>query len=328
LQLLWKRTLSKYPSLPGVIDGIISSPAIAADGTILVGAGDGLHAINAGGTASWVYPTDSPVDASPAIGVDGTIFVSESSGVFHAIKPDGTRRWSAPFGVDRASSPLLGPDGTLYVAAGQELKALSASGNLIWSFSLPARARSSPALTPDLSVVIGDEKGTLHVIDAPGVLRFSVALTPGKAIEGAPAIDGPGNLAIVGDAGTAFLLDRTGAKLASHDTPIWLRASPGVQADGRVIFAGNSVFTLDSSGKLPWETPLVSFSWGAPAIDAAGTIFLSTGFVALAFSPGGAKTWQSAPMGFVCSSPAIGGDGHLLVASVVSDTSVLFAYGP
>ena len=64
-----------------------SSPAIGADGTVYVGAGDGnLYAINPGGTIKWSYLTGKPVDSSPAIASDGRVYVGSWDGKLYAFR--------------------------------------------------------------------------------------------------------------------------------------------------------------------------------------------------------------------------------------------------
>ena len=53
---------------------IISSPAIAPDGTIYIGSGNGfLYAILPNGKLKWKYETGGAIAGSPAIGSDGTV---------------------------------------------------------------------------------------------------------------------------------------------------------------------------------------------------------------------------------------------------------------
>jgi outer membrane protein assembly factor BamB len=106
---------------------IRSSPAIGADGTIYVGAGNVvgglvgsllecgyLHALNPDGTLKWKFETLGSVDLSPAIGADGTIYVEDDFRLY-ALNPDGTSKWKFKLGNRGSSSPAIGPDGTIYV---------------------------------------------------------------------------------------------------------------------------------------------------------------------------------------------------------------------
>ena len=59
----------------------LSSPALAADGTIYLGADDNrLYAINSSnGALKWSYATGGEIETYPAIGADGTIYVGSRS---------------------------------------------------------------------------------------------------------------------------------------------------------------------------------------------------------------------------------------------------------
>ncbi len=92
------------------------APAIADDGTVYVGNGDGLYAVDGQtGTVKPGFPFSSAdVDSAPAIGGDGTIFFGTSDGSFYAVTPNGTLRAKVTTGGRISSSPAIGPDGTVY----------------------------------------------------------------------------------------------------------------------------------------------------------------------------------------------------------------------
>ncbi len=92
-----------------------AAPAIAADGTLYVGHGDGLRAVDgATGTVKWLFHT-ADVTSSPAIGGDGTIFFGVKDGTFYALNPAGTLRFKIATGGQVSGSPAIASDGTVYV---------------------------------------------------------------------------------------------------------------------------------------------------------------------------------------------------------------------
>jgi len=98
--------------------GVVSSPAIGADGTIYLGSNDGsLYAINPDGTLKWTFPTKGAVHSRPAIGPDGTIYVGSWDHYLYAINQDGSLKWAFSAKGEVLSSPTVGPDGTIYVAS-------------------------------------------------------------------------------------------------------------------------------------------------------------------------------------------------------------------
>ena len=97
---------------------VLSSPAIASDGTIYVGSDDNyLYAINPDGTLKWRYQIGWKVESSPAIASDGTIYVGSDDNYLYAINPDGTLKWQYRTGGDIHSSPAIASDGTIYVGS-------------------------------------------------------------------------------------------------------------------------------------------------------------------------------------------------------------------
>ncbi len=97
---------------------IMSTPAIAKDGTIYFGTFYGkFYAANPGGTIKWSFDAEKELDSSAAIGADGTIYFGSNSGIFYALNPDGTEKWHYNTKSSIASSPAIGSDGTVYVGA-------------------------------------------------------------------------------------------------------------------------------------------------------------------------------------------------------------------
>jgi outer membrane protein assembly factor BamB len=65
---------------------ILGSATIDANGTVLIGAGDGnLYVLDSSGKELWRHQTGTNISASPAIGDEGAIYVSSFDGYLHAI---------------------------------------------------------------------------------------------------------------------------------------------------------------------------------------------------------------------------------------------------
>jgi len=90
-----------------------AAPAVALDGTVYVGNGDGLYALDgATGAKLWVSSCGD-VTSSPAIGADGTIFFGCGDDIFYAVNPDGSLKFKITTGGPISSSPAIAPDGTV-----------------------------------------------------------------------------------------------------------------------------------------------------------------------------------------------------------------------
>ena len=78
-------------------NGTRSSPAIGPDGTVYVGSGFKLYAINGkSGVKLWEFVTGHDVSSSPAIGSDGTVYVG-SDNKLYAIKTDSKDLANSPW---------------------------------------------------------------------------------------------------------------------------------------------------------------------------------------------------------------------------------------
>jgi outer membrane protein assembly factor BamB len=88
--------------------------------------------------------------SSPSIAADGTIYVptgnvvTDTVGFLYAINPDGTLKWRYQFaGLPSSSTAAIADDGTIYVhmngnegniAAPEKLYAINSDGSLKWMF--------------------------------------------------------------------------------------------------------------------------------------------------------------------------------------------------
>jgi hypothetical protein len=94
--------------------GILSSPAIGADGAIYVGSGDSnLYAVSANGVRKWAFKADTPVGI-PAIADAGTIYVRAGENLY-AVDTNGAKKWVFSLGAGPAA-PAIAKDGTVYIS--------------------------------------------------------------------------------------------------------------------------------------------------------------------------------------------------------------------
>jgi outer membrane protein assembly factor BamB len=288
------------------------TPAIRADGTVLVGAqtepgaiGE-LYAVSFTGALVWTYDTtrgDNLAPPSPSIGDDGTIYISAGYHLY-AVHPDGSLAWQADAGDEYVIVPAIGPDGTVYVGGQYGLQAFTPAGTQSWAFGpcadVVAECTSQETVADDGTIVT--TMATLsQAPDAPGYLLVAVRPDGTQAWSLDLSVMGVG--AAVGADGTIFV--PTGYDLAS--------ISPG--------------------GQQNWASALPGAGGGAaPVIDAAGTLYLGTsawteaapcgdpceelsGAGLQAFRADGTVAWVFEP-DTAFASPAIGADGTLYAAAV------------
>ncbi|MSU62969.1 MAG: hypothetical protein EXS31_11350 [Pedosphaera sp.] len=99
-------------------------PVIGNDGSIYIGSTAGLYNFTSGGERKWVYARNLQFQSTPAIAADGTIYVGADDGpsgsgeeFLHAINPDGSIQWKFPTGMSGQfySSPTIWTNGTVIV---------------------------------------------------------------------------------------------------------------------------------------------------------------------------------------------------------------------
>lgn len=264
--------------LPGQI---MSSPALARDGTIYVTTNQGvLHALTPEGAPRWSYSgAGGQIRGSPTVAPDGTIYQAFADGRLHAINPDGSGRWSVLLGAGgfyaAGASPALGLDGTIYAPEISEqpdqLYAVTPAGQIRWHVPVGQSLESSAVVTPSGDILFGGRRlspegtavgsvswGSWGVTLGPGDRVYSgyagqlVASTVAGAFGWAaavpssgpppPIVGGNGMLYGVGwDPNTAFIVSPTGV-LLSQDPESRGLDTPAIGADGTIYAAhGNGI---------------------------------------------------------------------------------------
>ncbi|MFH0777825.1 MAG: PQQ-binding-like beta-propeller repeat protein [Candidatus Eisenbacteria bacterium] len=360
------RTAFSGPAVPTVKwvftaqDGIVSSPARSADGTIYVGAGwnmfgstdSSLYAINSDGSLKWCFTVDEGVFSSPAIGPDGTIYFGSLDEYFYAVEDSvtyGKLKWRADLGSPVFSSPVVGADGTIYVGSlNFNLYAIRPNGTFKWAYPTGWCVFSSPAIGPDGAIYFGSKDEHLYVLEDSLTyckLRWKYAtgqFYDGHLVDSSPAIGPDGTLYVGTDPYGAygktpvpvdtvfFAVKPDGSlkwKFAMEDGA---ESSPAIGPDGTIYvgsYDGNLYAIRDegSAGVLEWSFPTRGPVDGSPTVDGCGTIYFGSRDSTLyALNPDGTLRWAfPAGAGIECS-PTIDENGILYVGTF--DGS-LYAFG-
>jgi outer membrane protein assembly factor BamB len=346
----------------GNADRVEGSPIVGPDGTVYIGADNGMVFALDGTTGNVLWATTiqaAGADSTPALGADGSLDVGAGHDVAALDAATGAVKWRFATAGDVEPSPALAPDGTLYFGAddGRAYAVNSTDGTLKWSFSFPdgSDTDSSPALGADGTVYIGSDKGTFYAINGQdGALKWAF-LASGE-ISGAPAI---------GKNGAVFVCSLNSAKTESVCYAIdglsgiqrWAVPHPSqsapsaaIGADGTVFVTGVAlpgvidglpveqravVWALDErTGIQKWEQALEPGSTGVTAvsIDGAGILYMQAeralgggiGKLSALEPVTGGILWEFVTNGSSNSSPAIGADGTVYVGS---DDGRVYAIG-
>ncbi len=157
----WKPTLGPVAGSPAISDDGTTVYVGSFDGHV--------HAYDTRrGRQRWSFAARDHFYASPALAEDGTIVIGSADGTMYALNPDGTLRWAFDTLEPIRSSASIDGAGNIYFGSSDgKLYALSADGAKLWTFDTTESDRNdlngSPAIAKD-GVVIGGEAGVLHFV--------------------------------------------------------------------------------------------------------------------------------------------------------------------
>ncbi len=150
-------------------------PVLGADGAVYVACGRQLYALNADGSQRWVLAFSSSLVSSPALAADGTLYLAQTSAIaveniFWAVSPDGVIKWGYPSGGETwRPSPLVDGAGTVYTALGNygAMYAFNPDGTVQWM--LPTCIETgAPALGADGVLYFGSKWGMVYAVGPGG----------------------------------------------------------------------------------------------------------------------------------------------------------------
>lgn len=317
------------------------------------------------GVLRWRFPTSGRVESSPAIAANGTILVGSGalgseSGHLYGINPDGTEHTRFTPGAEVVSSPTIAKDGSIYVGADDDsLDAFNSDGTLKWSFFEGAPILSSPAIGSDGTIYIGSDADDLLAVTPAGGFKWAFS-NDSSGTETSPAIGADGTIYVVSYFGTLYAVnpdgsEKWGSTILPPDLTPFPGSSPAIGADG-TIYAGGSVGPGNANGVLyainpdgtqkwiagPWvgncniAEATFSIVTSTPAIGKDGTVYV--GVTARSITgPDCGGLWAISADGFaewsftspnaasldVISSPAIGKDGTIYFGSAEGNVYAL-----
>ncbi len=328
---------------------IITSPVIGPDGTIFVGSKKGkLYAVNSDGSKKWSYKDDGypkKYKITACVGDDGTIYFStdpyntSEAGKLYALNEDGSLKWS--FNADdEIAAPKINKDTIYFGSRDGYLYALNTDdGSLRWKYRTDGDIISSPAITDEGTILIGNQNGSFLAIDSNGALRWNY--TARESINTAPTIGN--DLIYFGDmAGYVYALHKNGTLSWEDKVSSFIKRSISIGTEGTLYVPGSGNLIaiyetgLNEPGDLKWKykgsiTDSLTMSiTTSPAIGKEGTIYIGIGGkVVHAINPDGSRKWNytaNLDYGYArSSSPAIGPDGSVYIGCT---DGKLYAFGP
>lgn len=312
----------------------VSHPAIGPDGTIYVGAHEGLLALSPDGRLLWQAGIGEA--GTPVISEDGTIYLDTWHGSLFGASKDGQLIWRPGYGlIGFNAPPALGANTTLfYLNNVSDIYVFrpKQSNEKLWSLDtfregmlgaetvLPGSARvgvtstkAAPILTRNDSVIL-PRQNFLHSVSTGGTPEWDLELSPGALGQAALAEDG--TIYVGDDRSILYAVDSSGTKKWRFDISGSVQGSPVIDTVGVVYFtAGDAVYAVNPDGNLKWRfSPLQRLGLStSPVLAADGTLYVGGDFALIALSPDGALQWNLRVYS-PTSSPTIGPDGTIYFA--------------
>ncbi len=241
IDLETERELWRFPTEPDRTVTFYAPPAVAEDGTIILGGYDKkVYAVSADSgrpVEIWTFEASSDrIIGGPAISGDTVLVPSADHHLYALDINTGQPVWSQPFQSDHAlwSAPLIDGD-TVYLASlDHSIYALDLeTGDLQWESDLGSAISDTPSLSNGL-LLCGTFEGLLFALDKE-TGREAWRFEAGAAIWGNPIVND--EVVYVADVdGDAFALDlETGAELWRQKLASSASTSP-ITDDSKVFF--------------------------------------------------------------------------------------------
>ncbi len=311
---------------------IVSSPALAADGTAIFGSHDhAIYAVNKDGTLRWRHLTGDLVWASPALSPDGTVvYVGSDDDQLYALDlTTGQERWHFLAGPCRTSVGVgpeqvrcdvdgvtVGADGTIYASA-DGLYALAPDGTLRWKFS-PGNTHcaDAAAVGPDGTAYLGCQDDAIYAIDRSGKKRWE--FRTGDDVDGPPVLGPDGTLYVGSDDHKLYALGPAGVLRWALVTGGAIRSSPALAADG-TLYVGSldgALYAVRPNGQVAFTFRSADRILGSPLVDKNGVVLFGSEDDRLyALDRSGRLLWSVLLDGDIDSTPVLDAAGSLYFGS-------------
>jgi outer membrane protein assembly factor BamB len=321
---------------------ITAAPAVASDGTIVVGSHDGfVYAVSPQGTPRWRHRTADMIWATPALAADGTIYIGSDDDHLYALSAeDGAQKWALGAGACKrrgGRSPegarcdidqvTLAADGTIYIG-GDGIYAVRSDGTVRWHFDPNPPTAGAPGAVakrvhcgsaPSVGrggMVYAICQEMVYALGPDGIKRWEFAAQ--GELEAAPAIGEGGIVYLGSDDRRLYALDVLGQPRFAFTAGAPIRTAVALGPGGAIYFGcdDESLYSLRADGTLLWTFHTAGAVRSSPVVDAAGSVvFGSRDDRLYAVAADGKQKWSVVLDGDVDGTPALGADGTIYVGA-------------
>ncbi len=259
---------------------VISSPAIAEDGSFYIGDSSGkLRKFTHSVGLIWSFVTQDRVYSSPVIDGWGDIYFGSYDYYFYKVTSNGDQLWRYKTGGAIYSSPALSREGNedfLYFGSkDNKLYKMRYIGLPLWTYTTGGDVESSPAVDIERGVVyFGSDDRYVYAVNFNGSLRWRYQT--GDWVHSSPGIGSDGAIYIGSNDHYIYAFNPDGTLNWSYSTQSSVRSSPAIGADGTVYIGSDDgrVYALNADGTLKWSYDTGFAVVSTPAIDNEGALYV------------------------------------------------------
>jgi hypothetical protein len=282
-------------------------PAVRADGTLIVAASDGVHAIDARGEQQWLAPIGA-VRYTPALGPDGESVAVARGRLFVLDARGQARELELP--APATGAPLLLGSGAIVVAGlDHHAHVLGLDGGYV--AGAPVATVRWLLASGDGWVVVAGHGRELSFVSPHGEASRRVSLGSGVAVS--PLALG-GDVWAIAQSGTLVRIEAAGRAISLVELgPHAVGVTPAIGRDGglRVGLRHGEIACYDAAGKERWRRG-IDGSPSAPLIDAEDTtVVISSRGTLYAIGRDGALLWRQRTELSAPGRPVLAADGTL-----------------
>ncbi len=266
-----------------------TTPLVLPSGVVVwPGPDDTVYGLGRDGRLGWKVAVDGQ-PLSPALAPDGTIVVGDTAGSLRAMRParDGGRSdvlWERSLGTTSYGSPAIAADGTIYTTVDRELVAVRA-GQVQWRVQAGDISEVSPAIAPDRTIVFAANDDVVYGVAPDGRVRWRHAL--GALTYSSPSVTRDG-LVYIGDhhgfvtalnastGGPVLRVLGLGRTARLRSVGVWTQ--PIVDASHHVYFGTRPghVYGFDVRGRRLFDVDAGATVDSYPTLAADGTLLVGT----------------------------------------------------
>ncbi|MBE7499155.1 MAG: PQQ-binding-like beta-propeller repeat protein [Verrucomicrobiales bacterium] len=304
-----------------------AAPAFGPDGAVVAASNGGVvcYAEPLTGVQRWETITGLGLRGSPTISADGSVYVGvdvgTTGGACWALDlVTGVRRWQFLTGGG-GTTPALTADGTVYVGSSDKrfYALVGTTGTVRWEFVAGGGIGSSPVIGTDGTVYFGCDDGKVYALygesplaDAPwpmlsGNPRHTGSAEPADELGHRPSvIRQPQDAVVVARGNVAFAVTATGTAPLAY---AWRKDEALLVEGGRVAGVNAAQLSL---------TTVVASDAGRYDVvvtNRFGSVTSRRAVLTVSNDWLGQPLWGFPTGGSVFSSPALGADGTVYIAS-------------